>query len=142
MNIMLQLGLSLTGVLVLVGNAALLMGVAKRRLNGTAEVIAQLDADMIDIDHASVTVSENQRVALALSPDHRRMYLVHTLGDKLVTRHLDPRGVRVEPVREGMRVLIADAGATSQLVHLPTANVRIWSNIFDVLRNGAPHGPA
>jgi hypothetical protein len=130
-----QFGLSLTGTLVLVGIAAMLMGIPKRRLTGTAEVLAQLETDMIDIDPLSVTVSENQRVALAVSRDHIRIYLVHTLGDKLVTRHIDARRTKVIQVREGMRLQFSDLGAESQLVHLSTAGVRQWMDIFHVLRN-------
>ncbi len=130
-----QFGLSLTGTLVLVGISAMLMGIPKRRLTGTAEVIAQLETDMIDIDPLSVTVSENQRVALAVTRDHNRIYLVHILGDKLVTRLVDARRTKVRQVREGMRLQFTELGAESLLIHLSTAGVRQWIDIFTILRN-------
>jgi hypothetical protein len=135
MNMWLQLLVSLVATLVLVGISAMLMGIPNRRLTGTQEVQAQFEADMIDVDPASITVSENQRVALALAPDHTKIYLVHTLGDRLVTRHVNARKATVVQVREGMRVHFSELGAEPQLVHLNTASVRQWIDIFHVLRN-------
>jgi hypothetical protein len=135
MNMWLQILVSLVATLVLVGISAMLMGIPNRRLTGTQEVQAQFDTDMIDVDPASITVSENQRVALALAPDHTKIYLVHTLGDRLVTRHVNARKATVVQVREGMRVHFSELGAVPQLVHLNTASVRQWIDIFHILRN-------
>jgi hypothetical protein len=135
MNIWLQLMVSLVATLILVGISAMLMGTPKRRLTGTQEVLDEFEADMLDVDPASVTISENQRVALALSPDHNKIYLVHTLGDRLVTRHVNARKATVVQVREGMRIHFSELGAVPQLVHLSTASVRQWTDIFHVLRN-------
>jgi hypothetical protein len=127
--------LSLVATLGLAGLVAAMMGTAKRRLAGTAEVLAVLDTAMIAIDPASVTVAENQRAALALSPDHLTPYLVHTHGDHVVTRTMDPSVVNCAETREGLRLRFGDLGAPPVLLYLPTATARHWSDIFRVLRH-------
>jgi hypothetical protein len=107
----LPLLISLIATLVLVGLIASVVGLGKRRLTGTAEAAQELARNMIDIDPASITVTENQRAALALSPDHLRAFLVHTHGDKLVTRTLDVAALTCVQTREGLRLGFRDLGA-------------------------------
>lgn len=135
MNIWLSLALSLVATLVLVGLVAAIIGTAKRRLTGTAEVMAELTTAMLDVDPATVTVSENQRAALALCPDHRQVYLVHTHGDRLVTRVLDTKMLTCVDAREGLRLVFNELGAAPVLLHLGTAMARHWKEIFKVLKH-------
>jgi hypothetical protein len=128
-------GLSFITTLGLVGLVAAVMGTAKRRLTGTAEVMSALDTAMISFDPASVTVSENQRAALALSPDHLTAYLVHTHGDKIVTRTLDASTLTCVEAREGLRLRFGVLSAPPVLLYLPTAMARHWMDIFKVLRH-------
>jgi hypothetical protein len=135
MSIWLLLLISLVATLVVVGLIASVVGLGKRRLTGTAEVAQELARNMIDIDPASITVTENQRAALALSPDHLRVFLVHTHGDKLVTRTLDASNLSCMQTREGLRLGFRDLGAGPIVLHLSTAMARHWLEIFKVLKH-------
>lgn len=128
-------GISFATTLGVVGLVAAMTGMTKRRLTGTQEVMAVLDTAMLAIDPATITVSENQRAALALSPDHLTAYLVHTHGDKIVTRTLDTAALVCLEAREGLHLRFGELGAPPVLLHLPTAMARQWSDIFKVLRH-------
>jgi hypothetical protein len=127
--------IALAATLTVCGLVAAVTGFEKRRLSGTAEVAAELDTHMLDVDGASITVSENQRAALALSPDHLRVYLVHTHGDGLVTRVVDTKTLICTNVREGLRLSFRELGAAPVLLHLSTAMARHWQEIFKVLKH-------
>ncbi len=129
------LSFSLVATLVLAGLVAMVVGISKRRLAGTAEVAAELSAAMLDFDPASITVAENQRAALALSQNHLQAYLVHTLGDGIVTRVLDAKRLRCVETREGLRLIFNDLAAAPVLLYLPTAMTRHWLEIFKVLKH-------
>jgi hypothetical protein len=126
---------ALLATLIVCGLVAAVTGFAKRRLAGTAEVAAELETQMLDVDPASITVSENQRAALALSPDHLQVYLVHTHGDGLVTRLLDTKTLTCANVREGLRLSFRELGAAPVLLHMSTAMARHWQEIFKVLKH-------
>jgi hypothetical protein len=126
---------ALIATLVVCGLVAAVTGFEKRRLTGTAEVAAELETQMLDVDPASITVSENQRAALALSPDHTQVYLVHTHGDCLVTRLLETKTLTCANVREGLSLSFRELGAAPVLLHMSTAMARHWKEIFKVLKH-------
>jgi hypothetical protein len=127
--------IALIATLILCGLVAAVTGFEKRRLAGTAEVAAELDTHMLDVDASSITVSENQRAALALCPDHVRVYLVHTHGDSLVTRLVDTKTLTCINVREGLRLSFGELGAAPVLLHMSTAMARHWQEILKVLKH-------
>jgi hypothetical protein len=120
---LLQLLISLAGIVVMVGLCRLLFGGKETSLSDVAAVAERLARDIPGFRAGAATLSLDGRTALIENARDAHTYLVVLRGEDLVTRKL-ARGLRM--VREGERLEFTLDDFTLHSAELDLADAATW----------------